>query len=133
MGDRPPADHGVALFTAVLAGGIVGTLLRYSVAEGLPVTAGELPWATLAVNITGAIAFVVVAAMVRRPAPRAFLGTGVLGAFTTMSAFGVETAQLVDEAPAMAGRYVVLTVVLGLGGALAAAAVVRRVRVRAGT
>ena len=110
------------LAAAALAGGVVGTLLRWGVSELLPVTPGELPWATLLVNVLGAALLALVAARVADPLGRAFLGSGLLGAFTTMSAFGVETAELVGDAPAVAVLYVTLTAVLGLGAAAAAAA-----------
>ena len=114
------------LVGAVAVGGLVGTLLRHAVGEWLPPTDGELPWATLLVNVTGAVLLGWLAARVADARVRAVVGSGVLGAYTTMSAFGSETAELADGAPGVAAAYVALTLVLGLGGAAAAAAAAAR-------
>ncbi|MEZ5143226.1 MAG: CrcB family protein [Acidimicrobiales bacterium] len=89
----------------VAAGGAVGGPGRYAVAQLLLREAAGFPWATLSVNLVGAalLGFVLVVLTERgRPADRlrAFLGTGVCGAFTTFSTFGVETDQLVRNGAA---------------------------------
>ena len=87
---------------AVLAGGVVGTGLRVAVAAVVPVA--SFPLATLLVNLVGAFALGVLAGS-RPDAPprlRAFLGTRVLGSFTTFSALAVDVVALGDRAGLLA-------------------------------
>ncbi len=104
-------------------GGALGALARWAAAEALPSPAGW-PWATLLVNLTGCFLLGAVLAVLaaRSPEPswaRPFLGVGVLGGYTTYSAFAVEVVGLVDDgALAVAAGYVLLTT---LGGVLAVA------------
>jgi CrcB protein len=111
-------------YAAAAAGGVLGSLARWGVGEALPHDAGSWPWATLLVNLTGCLALgVLIAALfARHPGAallRPFLGTGVLGGYTTFSTFAVDTVQLADGGDAVgAVGYVVASVV---GGVLAAA------------
>ncbi|MGY2080659.1 fluoride efflux transporter CrcB [Modestobacter sp. SYSU DS0657] len=115
-------------YVAAALGGALGALARWGVAEGLPSPAGGWPWATLLVNLTGCLLLgALLGAVFPRhpdhPWLRPFLGTGVLGGFTTFSTFAVETVRLADGgAWATAAGYVVASV---LGGLLAAVAGVR--------
>jgi CrcB protein len=79
-----------------------------------------VPAVTLAVNVAGSLALGIVVGWLddRRPRLRAFLGTGVLGGFTTYSAFAVQVAQLTGDAPVVG---LLLAVVSIFAGALAAA------------
>jgi fluoride exporter len=120
----------VAYLLAAL-GGAVGALARWGVAEALPRPDGGWPWATLLANLTGCLLMGVLlgALATRDPEPawvRPFLAVGVLGGYTTYSAFAVEVVDLAD-AGAVAGAlgYVLASVV---GGVLAVAAGVRAVR-----
>ena len=77
---------------------MVGSLGRYAVGLGLPHDAGAWPWATFTVNLTGCLAMgLLVAYLVARPGvhrlARPFLGVGVLGGWTTFSAFAVDVLQ----------------------------------------
>ncbi len=108
-------------------GGALGALARWGVAEALPRTDGGWPWATLLVNLTGCLlmGLLLGALAARDPEPawaRPFLAVGVLGGFTTFSAFAVE---VVDLAGAGALGYLLASVV---GGVLAVAAGIRAVR-----
>ncbi len=112
-------------------GGALGALARWGVAEALPRQDGGWPWATLLVNLTGCLLIGVLTGVLanRSPEPawvRPFLGVGVLGGYTTYSAFAVEVVVLADAGalPAALG-YVLASV---LGGVLAVAAGVRAVR-----
>ncbi len=112
-------------------GGALGALARWGVAEALPRQDGGWPWATLLVNLTGCLLIGVLTGVLadRSPEPawaRPFLGVGVLGGYTTYSAFAVEVVVLTDAGalPTALG-YVLASV---LGGVLAVAAGVRAVR-----
>ncbi|MGY1682803.1 fluoride efflux transporter FluC [Geodermatophilus sp. SYSU D01176] len=112
-------------------GGALGALARWGVATALPHSPGGWPWATLLVNLTGCLLFgalaVVLTARAHEPAwARPFLAVGVLGGYTTYSAFAVETVALVEAgAPVLAAGYVLASV---LGGVLAVAAGARAVQ-----
>lgn len=112
------------LVLGVAGGGALGSLLRFAIGRAFPTAPGALPWATLGINVAGSFALGVLAgtALARpdaSPALRAFVGVGLLGGFTTFSAFSVETLTLAQEASvARAGLYVLLSV----SAAIAAAA-----------
>lgn len=101
----------------VFLGGTLGTAAR--LAAGLVVPdAGGIPLATLGVNIVGALLIGILAARIPSSADlRVFLGTGVLGGFTTYSAFMTGTVQLWAHAPALAAAYAIGSLVLGLAAA----------------
>ncbi|AXV05413.1 CrcB protein [Euzebya pacifica] len=115
----------------VAAGGAVGALLRWQLAGGLndlvvgdcPGTVNCLPsqpafpWGTLLVNVVGALLLGWLASRQVDPLRRAFLGTGVLGAFTTFSAFAVEAVLVGRRSPLEGIAYVVVTLAVGLGAA----------------
>lgn len=104
----------------VLVGGTVGTLGRHGVAQWLGPTA-TWPWPTFVVNVLGSLLLGVVVVRFTQPdAPRRLLlGTGLLGGFTTYSAFAVETDRLFrDDHLALALLYPVVTVAAGVVAAL---------------
>ena len=108
----------VPLLLAVAAGGALGSLGRYGIALLIPHGASDLPVGTLLVNVVGC--FLLGALVARWPeAPwlRPFLGTGVLGGFTTFSAFALETDRLLARAAPVAVLYVGLSLLLGVGAA----------------
>jgi CrcB protein len=112
-------------YLAAALGGALGALARWGLGEALPHDAGTWPWATLVENLSGCLVLgvLITAVFARYPDHRwlrPFLGTGVLGGYTTYSAFAVETVQLAEAGawPA-AAAYVVASVV---GGVLLAAA-----------
>ncbi|MDQ0644000.1 fluoride efflux transporter FluC [Microbacterium murale] len=110
----------------VALGGTVGTALRLAVALSIP-DAGGFPTATLAANLVGALLIGVLAARLPGSSDmRVFLGTGVLGGFTTYSAFAVGTLQLWAETPLLAASYAALTLVLGVAAAVLGMRVGRR-------
>lgn len=101
----------------VALGGTAGTAARLAIALSIP-DAVAFPVATFAVNILGALLIGVVAARLPRSSDvRVLLGTGILGGFTTYSAFAVGTLQLWAEAPALAGLYALLTLAFGVAAA----------------
>lgn len=107
-------------FLLVAAAGAVGAVVRYSI--GLLAGGTSFPWVTLAINLLGSalLGAVVAAAMTRglSPAATAALGAGFLGAFTTFSAFSVETLALArDGRPATALLYVAASTIGGVAAA----------------
>ena len=106
-------------------GGALGALARWAVTVALPSSPTGWPWATLLVNLTGCLLLGVLLAVLAARAPEAswprpFLAVGVLGGYTTYSAFAVEVVRLTEAGALLAaGGYVVVSVV---GGAAAVAA-----------
>lgn len=89
----------VSDWMVVALGGAIGAVLRFYVSE--TVSSEGFPWATLTVNLIGSLLLGVmtaaVAASTLSETQALLLGTGILGAFTTLSTFSVETATLYDE------------------------------------
>ena len=93
----------MSMVLAVAAGGAVGAVARYLMMSGVAAWLGTaFPWGTLGVNVLGCGIMGVVAgalATAWAPAPelRAFLAIGVLGGFTTFSAFSFDVASLFER------------------------------------
>ena len=118
----------LALLVGVVAlGGALGALGRYGLSEALTTSPGQLPLATLLTNLSGCLALGVLAGA-RPDAPwlRPFLGTGVLGGFTTFSAFALESDRLLAAAPVVAVVYLVLSTAGGVALAAAGLRMARR-------
>jgi CrcB protein len=109
------------LFCVFLGGGI-GAALRWLVSWSLS-GPGHFPWATLLVNVTGSLAIGVVAGLGQPHAwyqewGRYLIVTGLLGGFTTFSAFSLETVALADSGRnGLAVLYASVSVLLCLGAA----------------
>jgi CrcB protein len=114
-----------ARIVLVGAGGAAGSLLRYAATSLDPRTSAGWPSATLAVNVSGAALLAVLLVIVEEHFPRArlvkpLIGTGLLGGYTTFSAFAVQTVGLGRGGhPGMAIGYLAASV---LGALLAGAA-----------
>ena len=95
----------------VALGGAIGAVLRYLTGLAL-----AFPFGTLAVNILGSFLIGVLwVALADRGHWAPLLTTGVLGGFTTFSAFSLDTLRLVDSGRApMAALYVLASVTLSL-------------------
>jgi CrcB protein len=117
--DLPPNPVPLlGLLVVVAIGGALGSLARYAVAQALPHERSALPVGTLLVNVVGCLLLgLLVGARPDATWLRPFAGTGVLGGFTTFSAFALETDRLLDRAPATALLYVALSLSLGLAAA----------------
>ena len=107
---------------AVAVGGGVGAFLRFAVGAWVVHhhPAAKFPWATLAVNWLGCLLIGLIYGWVEDRtmlgvSMRYFLVTGLLGGFTTFSAFGVETLYLFKRGESlMAWNYVLASVAGGL-------------------
>ncbi|HJQ58547.1 MAG TPA: fluoride efflux transporter CrcB [Vineibacter sp.] len=116
---------------AVAAGGALGSVGRYLVVDQMGRWLGiGFPWGTLTVNSLGGLAVGLIAgALVLHPAFgawRYFLLTGILGGFTTFSAFSLDTVSLVHRgAWGSAALYVVASVAISIAGTFAGLALVR--------
>lgn len=121
---------------SILAGGAVGALARAGVAEALPHTTGEWPWATFGVNLAGAALLAwLTTRLAEMVAPtrywRLLIGTGFCGALTTFSTFQVEIIQLADDGHgALAVAYLAASLAAGMALAAAATVAARRRRYR---
>jgi fluoride exporter len=117
--------HHPKILGAIAAGGTVGAEARYALAEALPHPAGAFPWATLLTNLSGSLLIgVLMAVLAARPRSpqlaRPFLGVGILGGFTTFSAYAVDVREMFGHhEPGTAAAYLLLTLV---GGVLAVVA-----------
>lgn len=109
-------------FLLVAAGGAIGASLRHGAGllsvRHLP---ANWPWGTFSVNLIGGLAMGLVAGWFAYKATeggqdlRLFLATGVLGGFTTFSAFSLETLNMLRSGEAAkAGAYAALSVILSV-------------------
>lgn len=103
---------------SVALGGALGAWLRF--AAGRLIGATAFPWATLAVNLLGSFAMGLLTGWLARQGGsgegwRLFLGVGVLGGFTTFSAFSLEIVTLAQRgAIGMAALYLSASLAGGL-------------------
>ena len=125
----------------VAIGGAVGAVLRYQLGRAMTVWLGGpamsiFPWATLAVNALGSLLMGMLAGwLVRHGAVgsgqgseqlRLLLGVGLLGGFTTFSAFSLEMVLLIERGQfAIAGLYAILSFALGISALLFGLVVMR--------
>ena len=130
----------IPVLAVISLGGVVGSLARYAASRMWPVDDGGFPWATLGVNVLGCALIGVLMVLVSEggrggrpahPLVRPFLGVGVLGGFTTFSAYALDFYKLLErEEAGTAFAYAAGTVVGALGavwlGASATRAVVTR-------
>ncbi len=107
----------------VALGGGIGAAARYGVNIGATRFLGmAFPYGTLIINILGSLAMgLVIGAFATRetdPALKLFLTTGILGGFTTFSAFSLETVMLYERKPVLAVLYVAASVFLSIGACI---------------
>ena len=108
-----PVFPSAAMLAAVAAGGAVGALLRWALLEVAPDGPG-FPWTTFAINVSGSLALALAAAVLppHRQLLALALGPGVLGGYTTFSAYAEEGRRLLDEgAPGLAVGYLAGTLI----------------------
>jgi fluoride exporter len=118
---------------AVIAlGGAIGAVSRYGIEVAWPTSARGFPGATLLVNTSGCALIGILMVLVNDVWPerrlvRPFLGTGVLGGFTTFSTYAVEVERLLTAGAARTGLlYLAITPVAALVAVWAATLATRR-------
>lgn len=102
----------------VALGGAIGSTARYGVGLAAARLFGVgFPWGTLIVNIAGGLAMGFLAARVGpdNESTRLLIGVGILGGFTTFSAFSLETVRLAQTHAASALFYVLASFILSIG------------------
>ena len=102
-------------FLLVCLGGAIGTGARYLVA--LATVNGAFPFGTLIVNVAGSFAIALVMELMPPTGVRHFVAAGVLGGFTTYSAFNQDTLAMMRNG---AGGLAAVNLIATLAGCLAA-------------
>jgi len=119
----------------IAAGGAVGAVARYGVGAWTQrlLPASNWPCGTLTVNVVGGLLMGLLAGWLafrggaQGETIRLFAAVGLLGGFTTFSAFSLETALMIERRQfAMAGGYVGLSVVLSIAALFVGLMVARR-------
>ncbi len=101
-------------------GGAIGAICRHFLAARVQLSLGShFPWGTLGVNVLGCLLIGVASGVLySKGGPTSLyllLVTGVLGGFTTFSAFGLETLMLLNtQRPIAALGYVSASLFLGV-------------------
>jgi CrcB protein len=122
--------HGGVLATIAL-GGALGSLGRYGLTKAIPVSPGGFPVGTFLVNVLGCLLIGVLMVLITEvyqphPLVRPFLGVGVLGGFTTFSAYADEVRGLLrPEWTATGLAYLAGTIVAALAAAWSGLAATR--------
>jgi fluoride exporter len=116
-------------FLLVALGGALGASGRFGVNLLVPWSGAGVPWATLIVNVIGGAAMGALFAFAAENRPlMLLLGVGVLGGFTTFSAFSIETVRLLQRGDAgTAATYIALSVTLSIAATFAGHALARSI------
>ena len=122
-------------YLIVFLGAGIGGTLRHAVNVGCGRLCGtEFPWGILIINVTGcfimgcAAAYFALRSEGGMNSARLFLTTGILGGYTTFSAFSLDTAVLWERGALWpAAAYVIASVVLSIAALFAGLALVRAV------
>ncbi|MBL6882951.1 fluoride efflux transporter CrcB [Euryarchaeota archaeon] len=106
------------LMLLVGIGGAIGAMLRYAVSDIMP--SDGLPYGTMTVNLLGSLILGMIFGAIAADALISqdnllLFGTGLLGAFTTMSAFAMETIKLSENEMSTALVYVSFTIIGSIG------------------
>ena len=122
----------MAGYLAVFVGGGLGAALRHGVNLASARLLGTaFPYHTLIINVTGSLVMGLIAAHFALKGDasqswRLFLTTGILGGYTTFSAFSLDAALLYERGElGLAALYVLAAVALSIGGLFAGLALVR--------
>ena len=119
-------------YVLVFVGGGLGASLRHLINLTCAKCIGtSFPWGTFIINITGSTVMGLIAGYLAFKGEasqpwRLFIMTGILGGYTTFSAFSLDAATLYERGQMLAAAvYVIGSVVLGIAGLFAGLAVVR--------
>ena len=119
-------------FLLIFLGGGIGAALRHAVNLAAARWLGlAFPYATLIENVSGSLAMGLLAGYFALKGDasqgwRLFLATGILGGYTTFSAFSLDVALLYERGElGLAAFYVLASVALSIGGLFAGLALVR--------
>ena len=113
----------MGIVISIAVGGAIGALGRYVISSQVTHLLGPgFPWGILIVNVLGCFAMGVIAELAAltwnmSPEMRAFLTTGILGGFTTFSAFALDIAVLTERGDLTSAM---LYVAGSVGGSVAA-------------
>ena len=101
-------------------GGAIGAMLRFWLGQTITKQVGHgFPYGTLLVNLLGCLAMGLLAGWLVKTMPthapeiRAFVGVGILGGFTTFSAFSLETVTLMERGELVPAAIYVAASVIG--------------------
>jgi fluoride exporter len=101
---------------SVMLGGFIGAIARYSIGEWIHASNG-FPLGTLLINLLGCfflgwfLTFITIRKKIRSESTL-FIGTGLIGSFTTFSTFSVETIRLLQNGFLLNGALYILTSIL---------------------
>jgi CrcB protein len=116
----------------VAVGGAVGSVLRYLVGvAGVRLMGPNFPWGTLTVNVVGCFVIGVFAEVISRrfggsAELRLLLITGLVGGFTTFSAFALDAITLFERGATASGAiYMIASVGLSMAAVMAGLALMR--------
>ena len=87
------------VYLAVALGGALGAVLRWALGDAVPDGAG-FPWTTFVINVTGSLVLAALpafGAVRRHRVVTAALGPGLLGGYTTLSAYSEQTRVLLAD------------------------------------
>ncbi|HJG45468.1 fluoride efflux transporter FluC [Corynebacterium variabile] len=122
MPEQPRQPHlRPRLILAVILGGMVGVATREALILAFPYD--DVPWIVGVINIAGAFLLGFLLDLLPRFGPdtggrrvlRLFVGTGVLGGFTTYSALATDAASLTSDGLPLAGLgYALVSVIVGV-------------------
>jgi CrcB protein len=116
-----PSPLAASLYVAV--GGGAGAVVRYQIGRLITHVAGPnaaFPWGTLTINVTGSLFMGLLAGWLARHGTggeqwRLLIGVGLLGGYTTFSAFSLELMLLIERGqPGLASLYAAASVIPGL-------------------
>jgi CrcB protein len=119
----------------VAIGGALGSMGRYLMAMFVGhYTGNSFPYGTLVINITGSTLMGVLIGWLGRTAPehareiQLFLAVGILGGYTTFSAFSLDAIKLMEDGKFLAmGAYISASVICSLLGLIAGLHIMRAI------
>jgi CrcB protein len=118
-----------SILAVIAAGGVIGACARYGASLLWPTVPGGFPWTTFWINVIGCALMGVLMTVIgdRTTLLRPFLGTGILGGFTTFSTYAVDARHLFDGGRAgLALLYLLGTLAAALVAVWSSAALTRR-------